>query len=229
MSKQIEEWRPVVGYEGLYEVSDWGNVRSVDRIIVDKNGRKMHYKGRILKTATQPISGYKMLLLGVKHPAMVHRLVAKAFIPNPENKLEVDNIIPISNGGTDEVWNLRWVTAKENANNPYSAAKRHRNLTDETKKKISDARKGNHYPKLSEAKKGKPNPKLSAFLKGRENKASQKKVHQFTKNGEFIKEWKKISDANEELKICSSSISACCKGKLKSTGGYIWKYASISH
>ena len=225
MSKLVEEWRPVVGYEGLYEVSDLGNVRSLDRIINAKDGRKMRYKGRVLKTATK--DGYQYLMLGAGNPAMIHRLVALAFIPNPENKPEVDHIIPVSNGGTDDVWNLRWVTAKENANNPHSAVKRHRSLTSEAKKKISEARKGKHYPKISEAKKGKPNPKLSAILKGRENKSCQKKILQFTKSEEFIKEWKKISDAAEKLGIQRSSISACCRGIIKSAGGYVWKYSSI--
>ena len=103
--------------------------------------------------------------------------------------------------------------------------KRHRKHSEESKKKISEARKGKHYPKLSEAKKGKKNPKLSEALKGRRNESCMKKVLQFSKDGSFIREWSSISEANKELNISNGSISAVCKGKLKTTGGYKWKYA----
>ena len=45
-------------------------------------------------------------------------------------------------------------------------------------------------------------------------------------SGEFIKEWDSISSASKELKIGSNCITTCCKGKYKSSGGYIWKYKS---
>lgn len=159
MSREKEEWRPVVGYEGLYEVSDWGNVRSLERIITDKNGRKMHYYGKLLSQG-KTTNGYNFVLLGQKNNKLTHILVAKAFLPNPDNKPEVDHIIPVSDGGTCEVWNLRWVTPSENARNPISMEKRHRKHTEESKKKMSEAKKGRkfseeHKKKLSEAKKGK--------------------------------------------------------------------------
>lgn len=199
MSKIVEEWRPVVGYEGLYEVSDWGNVRSLDRIIVDKNGREMRYKGRVLKPATHPSNGYKFILLGVGHPAMVHRLVAKAFLPNPQDKKEVDHIIPTSDGGTDEVWNLRWATTKENANNPRSAVKRHRSHTEEERRKQSLARK------------------------------DKKIVNQYSLNGEFISSYESIHKAAEMISGTVTSISRCCNGEQKTYRGSIWKFASISN
>lgn len=162
MSKLVEEWRPVVGYEGLYEVSDWGRVRSLDRIVNGKNQwAKVVYKtlrkGKILTPII--INGqYHLVRLCVNKkqtPKLVHVLVAEAFIPNPENKPEVDHIIPITNGGTNEVWNLRWVTKEENFLNPLTkqnhseAAKRNwinrkENgwvLPEEARKKISIARK----------------------------------------------------------------------------------------
>lgn len=194
MSKLVEEWRPVVGYEDLYEVSDWGNVRSVDRIIVDKNGREMHYKGRILKGAIHPNNGYKMVLLGVGRPNMVHRLVAKAFIPNPENKREVDHIIPTSDGGTDDVWNLRWATTKENANNPKSAVKRYRKHSEETRKKLSESRK------------------------------DKKAVNQYTLDGKYFSTYESLHKAAKTVGGTVTSISRCCNGKQKKYKGFIWKY-----
>ena len=52
-----------------------------------------------------------------------------------------------------------------------------------------------------------------------------KKILQFTKSGEFIREWTSMSEAERELGIACSSICSCCKGIRKSAGGYIWKYA----
>lgn len=119
MSKLVEEWRPVVGYEGLYEVSDWGRVRSLDMIVhfINRYGFMSHYnkKGRMLKLINS--HGYKKVGLGKDNQKDVHRLVAEAFIPNLDNKPQVDHIIPVRNGGTNDVWNLRWATQKENLNN----------------------------------------------------------------------------------------------------------------
>ena len=52
-----------------------------------------------------------------------------------------------------------------------------------------------------------------------------KKILQYTKSGEFVREWASAMEAQRELGIAQSNICACCKGKLKSAGGYAWKYA----
>lgn len=57
-----EEWRAVAGYEGLYEVSDQGRVRSVDRTIVDRNGQERFHRGRVLKSAPTPRGGIAVAL-----------------------------------------------------------------------------------------------------------------------------------------------------------------------
>ena len=83
-----------------------------------------------------------------------------------------------------------------------------------TKQKMSDARKG---VALSEAHK----KALSDALKG----VNAKKVIQYTKSGEFVREWTSAMEAQRELGIANSNICACCKGERKSAGGYVWKYA----
>ena len=86
-------------------------------------------------------------------------------------------------------------------------------LSEETKKAISDAKKG--VP-LSEAHK-------KAIIE-----ANSKKILQFTKSGEFIKEWQSMREAERELGIARSSICSCCSENRKSAGGFIWKYPEHS-
>lgn len=109
-----ERWLPVVGYEGYYEVSDLGRVRSLDRTIIDSLGRSRLKKGKILDPKPH-ISGYTQFRLeglGGAVSAKVHREVAKAFIPNPDNLpcvLHWDD-----NPSNNRVDNLRWGTRVEN-------------------------------------------------------------------------------------------------------------------
>ena len=88
MSDNVEIWKPVVGYEELYECSSFGRVRSLDRLVNRRNGSFGLKKGKTLKPHINRL-GYKVLHLtmgGKCKTCMVHRLVAKTFIPNPDNK-----------------------------------------------------------------------------------------------------------------------------------------------
>ena len=109
-----EEWRPVVGYEGLYSVSSLGRVRSEDRIIECSNGVSRRHPRRILKSH-QNLDGYFLLRLyrdGDGITVKVHRLVLEAFVgPCPE-RTECRHL----DGNPGHNWreNLRWGTRKEN-------------------------------------------------------------------------------------------------------------------
>lgn len=113
----MEEWREVKGYEGLYEVSNYGNVRSLARKVEYlKNGRVItqRLKGKMLKPGNH--DGYKSVILCKNRKTkskQVHRLVAEAFIENPLNKQEVNHID--ENPSNNNVNNLEWVTHIENS------------------------------------------------------------------------------------------------------------------
>ena len=97
-------WIPVVGFEGFYEVSNEGFVRSVRT-------------GRVLSPGLHK-QGYRLVTLcksGTRSTKTVHRIVAIAFIPNPDRKPFVDHIYGVAAG--DMVKNLRWATRTENCQN----------------------------------------------------------------------------------------------------------------
>ena len=106
-----------------------------------------------------------------------------------------------------------------------------------TKQAISDALKGvpkseEHKKALSDAlkgvkpwNKGVPMGPMSEATTKAIGEANSKKILQFTKSGEFVREWASMTAIWQELGIAQSNISACCQGKLKSAGGYVWKYA----
>ena len=119
---KLEIWKPITGYEGFYEISNQGRVRSLDRILIGENGRRL-IKGIILKPSTNN-EGYNVVNLSknkIKKQYTVHRLVAETFIPNPDNKPEVDHKNTIKTDNRAK--NLRWCTGVENMNNPITKEK----------------------------------------------------------------------------------------------------------
>lgn len=114
MKKEV--WKDIKGYEGLYQVSNLGRVKSLDRFVDWKYDKKQFIKGKVLKNCSMS-SGYLFVGLSkngkVKNHS-IHRLVAKAFIPNPESKPEVNHLD--ENISNNNVTNLQWVTPSENAN-----------------------------------------------------------------------------------------------------------------
>ena len=145
----MEIWKDIKDYEGIYQVSNLGNIKSL-------NNNKTK-KEKILKLVK--CNGYLRVNLYKNNSHKnyaVHRLVAEAFIPNPNNKPFIDHINTIKDDNRAE--NLRWVTHKENMNNPLTREKQRgvltgenhpmygKHHTDETKNKMSKSIK-EHFEK----------------------------------------------------------------------------------
>lgn len=175
-----EIWKDVVGYEGLYQVSNKGRVKSLSR---HREVGWANYisKERIIKPATHR-QGYKYVCLhknGNKKIFKIHRLVAIAFIPNPNGFNCINH--KDENPSNNNLENLEW------CNHSYN----------------------NRYGMRCE----------------KFRKSMGKVVLQFTKNGDFLKEWICMRVAQRETGI--RNIDVVCRGERKTAGGYIWKYKEV--
>ena len=114
-----EEWRDVVGYEGLYQVSNLGRVKSLSRRIVYKDGREYNYPSKVMKN--QKVStGYRSVTLyrvNGKKQYYVHRLVAETFIPNPNNLIDVNHKDGCKTNNI--LSNLEWCSRSDNQKHAY--------------------------------------------------------------------------------------------------------------
>ena len=175
-----EIWKDVPGYEGLYQVSNFGKVIALSKeflvgkgtVIVHKQKEiSFHHKRRYFQVALNN--------KGKRKYVSVHRLVAQAFIPNPDNKPCIDHID--GNRANNRVDNLRWVTHKENSNNPITRERIKANCTGAKRcganspvakriKRISKDGKIKIYDTITEAKKdGFCYSSIIMCLKGRMN------------------------------------------------------------
>jgi hypothetical protein len=178
----METWKPIQGYEGLYEVSNQGRVRGVKRTVIKKNGVPFTAKECIL-TLHKTKKGYLIADLwkdNKEKRLYVHRLVAMAFIPNPYGYKEVNH--KDENKENNTIDNLEWSSRLENV----------RHGTGIKRGGISRS----------------------------------KKVYQYDKDGNFIKEWASTR-ACEIEGYDHTSVSDCCRGKIKTHHGYKWSYEPL--
>lgn len=115
----LKFWKPVMGYEGLYEISNYGELKSLDKWVDIGLGRRQFVKGKI-RTAAKASNGYRMTTLskeGINKTVTIHSLVAMHFIKNPWKKPIVNHRNTIK---TDNyIGNLEWATYSENILHAY--------------------------------------------------------------------------------------------------------------
>ena len=187
----IEIWRDIKDYEGLYQVSNWGRVKSFNY--------RNSGKERIMKPV-ETKKGYLQVQLwknGEQKWFKVHRLVATAFIPNPDNKPEVNHKIEGEEGKTmnfvffnedgsidEKRTTIEWNTSEENSN--Y----------------------GTRNERIAKT-----------MINGKQSK----KVLQLTKSGELVREWESTMECGRNG-FHQGAVAACCRGERKSHKGFRWKY-----
>ena len=191
METKNEIWKDIKGFEGRYQVSNLGRVRSLD----------WHgHKGRMLKLKINKMWGYYRLNLA--HPdgyiksVSVHRIVAIAFIPNPDNLPEVNhkdenklnNVVCFNPDGSidTERTNLEWCTGLYNL--------RYGTRTERMNKLVNEPR--------------------------------MRPVNQYDFNGNLLHTYKSIADASKAIGVSTRTMfSICCKSGAHSTHGFIFRYA----
>lgn len=116
-----EKFYPVKGFEGYYEISKQGTVRSVSRRINKKDGTIQPRIGKVIKPSLSNKGYYRVTLkvveLGVSRRFSIHRLLAINFIPNPNNYPNINHIIPITTN--NDLENLEWCTQSQNIQHKF--------------------------------------------------------------------------------------------------------------
>ena len=142
MNKEI--WKDVPGYEGIYQVSSYGRIKSLKRVIMRKDGKPYTQVEKILKPGTnhKGYLGCSFRKNFVAKPVIVHRLVALAFIDNPNNLPQVNH--KDGNKKNNRVENLEWITNYDNMQHSIITGIRNvKKITDNLKK--VNSRKVNQY------------------------------------------------------------------------------------
>lgn len=239
MTKELKDfkyWNELVdieGYEGDYKVNRLGEVWSFKKLIPFKMKQRIERKGyrrlQLFKNKNDKVKA-------------IHRLVAFTFIPNPENLPEVDHID--NNKSNNKVDNLQWLSSLDNTRKDQAFEVNQYNEEGKFIKKWICSSEIEKELKLSASEIlrcciGNRNCRSAygyiwRYFKDIGNTKDieyqsirgRRKVNQYTLNGKFIKTWKSLTEASKLLGVGNrgSNIINVCRGRQKTTGGFIWKY-----
>lgn len=241
-----EEWRPIEGFEGQYEVSNTGKIRSIDRKVYQQ-GKFVSYGGTEMKPYHNN-RGYQMIALSKgnkKKRLLVHRLVAIAFIPN------IDNLPCINhkdeNKDNNNVNNLEWCNHKYNCNYGTHMERVAQKQSIGVVMYTLNGERLRVYKSSKEAERetGIPHSGIMRCCKGLQNSCcgytwtysdsertpvftpvgnAKKIVCQYDMNMNLVGTYDSTRKAEEATGVVHNNISACCRNKQATAGGFIWKY-----
>ena len=214
-----EVWKDISGYEGIYQVSNYGRVKSLERIVKRYDGRGFHFSQRILKYKKSREYDSVGLSDGYKTKYFrVARLVGFAFIPNPENHPQINH--KDENTHNNMVSNLEWCTNVYNLN--YGS---HNKRVSESKKRRfrEDKEFAERFRQMIRENCRKESWKIAQRNSQRMN-SNCKPVIQLSLDGIFITKYHSASEASRQTGICSQNIGQVCLNRKRQAGGYVWKY-----
>lgn len=191
----MEVWKDIKDYEGLYQINNKGEVKALEKTIW--NGQGYLYFPEKIRKLNPDKDGYLNITLSNKGKVKtfkIHRLVAEAFIPNPNNLPEVNH--KDGDKTNNNVDNLEWCTRKENQKHAFRIGL------------INQNGERNHmYGKL-----GADNPNSIPIYQLNKN------------TGDIIREYDSLASAGRDLGVNTGKICLVCQGKRNSAYGYKWKY-----
>lgn len=243
--KELEIWKTISNYEE-YEISNLGRVKRLSYYKNVCNGGKQHCNERVLKPQKRK-RGYLAVTLS-KHGKiksfLVHRLVAEAFVPNPNNYPQVNH--KDENPTNNEATNLEWCNQYYNSNygtSKYRIAAKLKNgvLSKPVEQYYKNGTFITEYPSAIEASRT-----LGLSVSGivlccnkkythcggyqwkykNDNKGItdiRKQILQFNTNNDCISVYDNITEASKATKISGTAISNCLAGLSKTAGGFLWK------
>ena len=185
-----ELWKDIKGYEGYYQISNLGRVKSLNRTIIRRDNKIYHQKEQIITPCINH-KGYYCCILRKEfkgYPKRVHRLVAENFLDNPNNLLQVNHID--GNKQNNNVNNLEWISNYDN-------------MQHSIKMGLRDVIK----------------------ITNKLRETNRREILQYDLDGNFIKQYNSIKEAETELHIPNQNIVKVCQGKRKMAHNFVFKYA----